>query len=93
MSRSYNKAMCALNLTVRWWAAQQGLADINTIATQACHYLKPNGFLILEHGYRQSQSVRTRLQSLGYNAVNTLTDHAGHERVTLGVLPDPMVLE
>jgi release factor glutamine methyltransferase len=74
-------------------AAQQGLVDINTIATQACHYLKPNGLLILEHGYRQGQSVRTRLQSLGYNAVNTLTDHAGHERVTLGVLPDPMVLE
>ena len=64
---------------------QQGLADISTIATQAPHHLKPNGLLMLEHGYRQGETVRTLLQSLGYKAVLTLRDHADHERVTLGL--------
>lgn len=64
---------------------QQGFADISTIATQAPQHLKPNGLLMLEHGYRQGETIRALLQSLGYEAVLTLRDHAGHERVTLGL--------
>jgi len=60
-----------------------GLDAIRLICTQAPRYLKPGGCLLLEHGYDQGAPVRA-LMADDYRAINTLTDLAGHERVTCG---------
>lgn len=65
-------------------ADKNGLADIETIAHMARDYLKPDGHLILEHGYSQASDVQTILADLGYTAVVTLKDIAGKDRVTCG---------
>ncbi len=63
-----------------------GMADIATIATQARDYLLPGGLLMLEHGYQQGAEVRSLLQTLGYQHIQTKQDLAGLERVTFGIL-------
>lgn len=59
-----------------------GLDDIRTIIAQAPSRLKQNGWLILEHGYRQAGSVSTLLQAAGMDQISTHADLAGNPRVT-----------
>ena len=42
-------------------ALNQGLSDFMTIITHAKHYLKPGGYLLLEHGYNQRQALLSLL--------------------------------
>ncbi|MBE0149056.1 peptide chain release factor N(5)-glutamine methyltransferase [Serratia sp. PL7] len=65
-------------------AADQGLADLATIVQQAADYLEPQGWLLLEHGWQQGESVRTLLNTEGFIAVATHRDYGGNDRVTLG---------
>lgn len=65
-------------------AADDGLADIRAICSQAPHCLKPGGWLLLEHGWTQGPSVAAILQSRGLESVRTLKDLNGNDRVTLG---------
>lgn len=65
-------------------AGEQGLADIDAIAHQAIGCLKPNGWLLLEHGCQQAAAVRRLLSEKGYQSVSSLQDLAGLDRVTLG---------
>lgn len=68
-------------------AAQQGLADIQTITEQALDHLSSDGWLMFEHGFEQGGPVRQILQKAGYQQVETHRDLAGHERVTVGQCP------
>lgn len=68
-------------------ATQQGLADLATIVQQACGYLEPQGWLLLEHGWQQGENVRTLLNTAGFIAVATHRDYGGNDRVTLGQKP------
>ncbi|WP_421868724.1 peptide chain release factor N(5)-glutamine methyltransferase [Motiliproteus sp.] len=68
-------------------AAQQGLADIQTITEQALDHLNPGGWLMFEHGFEQGEPVRELLRRAGYQQVETHRDLAGHERATVGQLP------
>lgn len=68
-------------------ADEHGLADIRTISEQALTCLNPQGWLLFEHGYQQAEAVQQILRSLGYIAVRTIEDLAGHPRVTLGQRP------
>ncbi|WP_334108206.1 peptide chain release factor N(5)-glutamine methyltransferase [Methylobacillus sp.] len=61
-----------------------GLDDIRSISSQAAGHLNPGGWLMLEHGYQQGTAVRDILQQHGFTSISTVTDLAGHERVTLG---------
>ena len=61
-----------------------GLADIARIATEARLCLEPRGWLVLEHGWDQAESVRALLQKNGYQAIDSILDLAGIARVTLG---------
>ena len=61
-----------------------GLDDIRTISRQAANHLTPGGWLMLEHGYQQCAAVRDILEQHGFTNISTVTDLAGHERVTLG---------
>lgn len=65
-------------------SAEQGIADIRSIAEQACAKLAPGAWLLLEHGWRQGAQVRALLRELGYGQVATRQDLAGHDRVTTG---------
>ncbi len=61
-----------------------GLDAIRTIVTQAKAYLKPNSFLILEHGYNQGNRVRDLLTEASFNYVKSIKDYAQIERLSLG---------
>jgi release factor glutamine methyltransferase len=65
-------------------AADDGLADIRTLCSQAPQCLKPGGWLLLEHGWTQGPTVAAILQSSGLEAVRTLKDLNGNDRVSLG---------
>jgi release factor glutamine methyltransferase len=64
-------------------AANNGLHDIKKIIIQSKTKLKPNGILMLEHGFQQGKMVRQLLRDCGYDNVATYNDLAGLERVTL----------
>jgi release factor glutamine methyltransferase len=64
-------------------AGEHGLQDINVIASQAKHWLTDNGYLLLEHGFEQSTSVKTLLESHRYQHIQQFKDIQGHLRATL----------
>lgn len=65
-----------------------GLDDIRRIISVAPHHLTSNGWLLLEHGYDQAESVRDLLTQRGFVEVFSANDIAAIERVTGGVFRD-----
>jgi release factor glutamine methyltransferase len=65
-------------------AENSGLADIELILEQAADYLLPSGWLLIEHGFGQGESVRHIFYERGYSGVVTARDYGGNERVTYG---------
>lgn len=63
-----------------------GLSAIRQIAAQAPSRLTGRGWLLLEHGYMQGESVRNILLAEGFLDVQTLPDLAGQPRLTEGRL-------
>ena len=61
-----------------------GLDDIRRIIQDTPKYLKPNGWLMLEHGYDQAQSVSALLKEHGFSQIDHAQDLAGILRVTFG---------
>jgi release factor glutamine methyltransferase len=61
-----------------------GLASIRAIATGAIARLEPGGWLLLEHGYNQSELCRELLTQSGFHDVFSQADLAGIPRVTGG---------
>ncbi|WP_100126135.1 peptide chain release factor N(5)-glutamine methyltransferase [Snodgrassella alvi] len=61
-----------------------GLTAFQTIITGAAHFLRPDGWLLLEHGFDQGEAVRTMLAQNNFSQIHTKPDLAGLERVTLG---------
>lgn len=74
-------------------AAEGGMADIHSIVSQAPAYLQPEGWLLLEHGWRQGDAVRRCLADAGFKQVETLRDYGGNERVSCGRLDAAAVPE
>ncbi len=62
-----------------------GLAALRILVSDAPDYLKENGWLLMEHGYDQSEAVRTMLAGRGFANVQSWKDLAGIERVSGGV--------
>ena len=63
-----------------------GLDDIKQIIAHAPQHLNPYGWLLLEHGYDQAESVSALLKSAGFSEIETVKDLGGNDRVTLGLL-------
>lgn len=63
-----------------------GLDDIRKIIQDAPDYLKTNGWLMLEHGFDQADSVATLLKARGFNQIAHVKDIAGRLRVTFGAI-------
>ena len=57
---------------------------LRQLAAGAPGYLKPGGWLLLEHGFDQGTAVRNLLAKHGYANIATHTDLAGLDRITLG---------
>ena len=65
-----------------------GLDDICTIIRQAGAHLQPGGWLLLEHGYDQSDAVRALLVAAGLQHAQSRRDLAGIERCSGAQLPN-----
>lgn len=59
-----------------------GLNAIHQIAAQAQQYLKPGGWLLLEHGFDQADAVAGLLRQKGYRDIVSHRDLSGNHRVT-----------
>jgi release factor glutamine methyltransferase len=66
-------------------ADQNGYADLFLIAETAKSFLTAGGFLIMEHGWQQSETVQGKFKELGYSAVGSGKDYGGNQRFTFGV--------
>jgi release factor glutamine methyltransferase len=64
-----------------------GLNDLRIIIDQAWSFLKPDGWLLVEHGYDQATAVQQLFVSRGYQRVDTRSDYQRNPRVTLGQKP------
>ena len=64
-------------------ASDRGMHDLRVIADHARRCLRRDGYLVLEHGYRQGPATKSLLKSLGYSAATTLSDIAGNPRASL----------
>jgi release factor glutamine methyltransferase len=67
-------------------AKNNGLADIEIIAQQARQVLRSSGWLLIEHGYQQSEAVTEIMQDNEYTLCRTVNDMAGQPRMTMGRL-------
>lgn len=63
-----------------------GLDDIRKIVQDAPDYLKPNGWLMLEHGFDQADAVGALLKARGFSQIDHAKDIAGTLRVTFGAI-------
>lgn len=61
-----------------------GLSAIRAIVTAAPDHLEPGGWLLIEHGFEQAESVRDMLETRGFSQVASRRDLGGRERVTGG---------
>jgi release factor glutamine methyltransferase len=64
-----------------------GLDDIRVIVREATLHLKPNGWMLIEHGYDQAHAVQTLLGNQGFVNVQSRHDLAGILRCTGGQWP------
>ena len=64
------------------YANGRGLAIIEALINEAQAHLNPGGWLVLEHGLDQGESVRRLAVEAGWQRIDTWNDLAGRERVT-----------
>ena len=65
-------------------APDAGLAALRAIVMGAYARLVPGGWLIVEHGFDQSDPVQTLFQSAGFAKITPLRDLAGIPRIAAG---------
>jgi release factor glutamine methyltransferase len=68
-------------------AGIDGLDDVRQLVADAPSHLSPGGWLLLEHGHDQAETVRELLVRRGFAAVSSRTDLAGIERCSGGQWP------
>jgi release factor glutamine methyltransferase len=61
-----------------------GLDDLKKIIAKSPFYLKPNGWLLLEHGFDQGSAVARLMSEAGFQKVVTHQDYNLIDRVTSG---------
>jgi len=65
-------------------AGHDGLDCLRIIVREAPAHLAPGGRLLVEHGHEQGAAVRLLLSQAGFDAVSTVRDAAGIERIGSG---------
>ncbi len=64
-----------------------GIEDLNQIIAQAPDYLKPGGYLCLEHGYDQQEHIYQQLQKTGWIDIQVYNDLAKLPRAVIAKKP------
>lgn len=64
---------------------ENGLAHAEKILQLGEKLLKPNGLLLIEHGYNQGKALQKLCSGYAYTAVKTLFDFAGNERALYAI--------
>lgn len=64
-----------------------GLDDIRQIVSNCLVHLKPQGWLMLEHGYNQAEQVADLMAETGLVNIVTIKDLGNNDRVTIGKNP------
>lgn len=65
-------------------SGDSGLSDIYKIIDNSPNYLANNGWLMIEHGHTQADSVAAYMNARGFDLVSTRCDLQQHPRVTIG---------
>ncbi|ADI30943.1 peptide chain release factor N(5)-glutamine methyltransferase [Methylotenera versatilis] len=68
-------------------SGMDGLDDIRQIIGDCLIYLKPQGWLMLEHGYNQAEQVADLMADAGLTNIETIKDLGNNDRVTIGKNP------
>ncbi len=68
-------------------SGEDGLDDIRQIINNCLIHLKPQGWLMLEHGYNQATLVADLMAETGLTCVTTIKDLGGNDRVTIAKNP------
>lgn len=68
-------------------SGSDGLNDIRHIIKQAAFFLHPEGWLVIEHGFEQSQAIQALYTNEGFINVNTQLDYNKLPRVTYAQKP------
>ena len=63
-------------------SGMDGLDDIRRIIDNSLIYLKPQGWLMLEHGYNQAEAVAYLMAEVGLLNIESFKDLGGNQRVT-----------
>lgn len=63
---------------------EHGLEAIDHIIKHAHQFLKPQGYLLLEHGYQQADSIRQQLSKQRFSNIINIKDLSNLPRVSLG---------
>ncbi len=63
-------------------AGVDGLADLSVLSVEAARVLVPGGAVAFEHGYDQAEAVQGLLQLVDLEAITTVKDLNGNDRVT-----------
>ncbi|HIG13113.1 MAG TPA: peptide chain release factor N(5)-glutamine methyltransferase [Gammaproteobacteria bacterium] len=66
------------------FAGIDGLSALRIIIAEAPTHIRPDGYLILEHGHLQGQAVRDLLCHSGFHSIVTRNDLADLPRVSVG---------
>ena len=65
-------------------SGKDGLVAIKQIIDQSYSRLQPKGWLLLEHGFNQAETIRELLAKRGFRSISTVQDYSQLDRVTLG---------
>ncbi|GGC81545.1 peptide chain release factor N(5)-glutamine methyltransferase [Marinobacter halophilus] len=68
-------------------AGDDGLDDIRLLISEGLNWLNDGGWMLLEHGYDQSEAVRHLFTKAGWHKVETRKDYGGNDRMTLAQKP------
>ncbi|MCW9023494.1 MAG: peptide chain release factor N(5)-glutamine methyltransferase [Gammaproteobacteria bacterium] len=64
-------------------SGKTGLDDIRLIIKQSYTQLKPEGWLLIEHGYHQAEDLHQLMHEQGFISINNLRDYGNQPRLSL----------
>ncbi len=65
-------------------AGETGMNDIHQITAESKKHLKPNGWLVFEHGYNQKELAYNCFNHYAFQEITQLSDLSGQSRITAG---------
>lgn len=68
-------------------AGDDGLDDLRLLISEGLNWLNDGGWMLLEHGYDQSEAVRHLCAAAGWHKIETRKDYGGNDRMTLARKP------